>query len=642
MKTPLLITVLRRGFLLPVLAGLLCGLAARAQTPQFMTYQGYLTDQNGSPLGTNGPQNYSVVFRLWNQPTGGAAPVYGELQVVTVANGYFSVLLGQGTAYQNGGTTDPQPPLSTVFTNAGNLYVEMTVKGLASGADVTILPRLQLVSAPYAFLAANANALVNATSGAKVITSSGNNVSVSGAVTATSFTGNGSGLTSLNAADLTGQVPAAALSIVAMLAGGNAFTGNQTVMSGNVGIGTTTPGATFTIQQSIQHSDAIRLSGQEYYNGSFFDTAGISLLVGVNRNNNRQLWFADSSQVASPSSNNAVIRIMPNASTIDSIGTDGNTAKPLYFGNSRTLSVVPGGYVGINSTAPRCPLDVEDYADVAVGPYEYLNGNNVGGPETAQTIPMGIFSASRIVTGAEFDALSDSRIKEVVGRSDTRGDLATVRKLQITDYRKVDKVQYGGRLEKGVIAQEVEKIVPEAVSTSTNFIPNVYALPIAFGFTNQILSVALANPHDLVVGDRLKLITESGVVTVSVTAVPSARSFLAAGVKQAPRQLFVYGKEVTDFRSVNYDRLFTTGLGAIQELAKRMDQVEVREARLTELEQKAARVAVLERQVSDLKEMVLQMAASNKATKLAGETPADSPSPTAAHPATLTTASLGH
>jgi hypothetical protein len=730
MKTPLLITVLRRGLLLMVLAGLLCGLAARAQTPQYMTYQGYLTDQNGTPLATNGPANYSVAFRIWSQPTGTSGLLYGELQTVTVNNGYFSVLLGQGTTY-NPGTPDPQPPLSTVFTTntgvAPGRYVELTVKGINGGQDVTLLPRLQLIASPYAFLAAGANALVDGLSGANVISSSGNNVSVSGAVSATSFTGNslsvsgaitansfagnGSGLTSLNAADLTGQVPAASLSGVALLASGNVFNEPQTIntspnlaqaglrliagagntsratrldflnvpgsssvpqwtmindynqtgvndlrfvndseksqmtllQNGNVGIGTTTPGATLTIQQSIQRSEALRLSGTEYYAGNS-DTQGISFLVGVNRSNNRQLWIADSTQVASPNSSNSVIRIMPDGSRIDSIGTDGVTSRPLYLGYNSTMILAANGYVGIGTASPKCPLDVESINNsIAIGVYEYLNGAGTGGPEGAQNVPMGIFSNSRIVTGYEFDAISDSRIKEVVGRSDTREDLATVRKLQITDYRKIDKVQYGGRLEKGVVAQEVEKIVPESVSTSTNFIPNIYALPTSFGYTNQMLSVALANPHGLVVGDRVKLIAETGVVTASVTAVPSAQSFVVAGVAQAPRQIFVFGKEVSDFRTVNYDRLFTTGLGAIQELAKRMDQVEAREAGLADLEQKAARVTVLEQQVSDLKTMVLQMAASSKATKLAGETPASGNPETGAGQRTrMTTASLAN
>lgn len=194
MKTSFLLTAVRHGLLLLLLAGVLHALPGRAQTPQFMTYQGYLTDQNGNALATNGPQAYDIVFRIWPAATGGATPLYGELQTVTVANGYFSVLLGQGNSYVNGGVTDPRPPLSTVFTNASgatNRYVEMTVKGLNSGADVVILPRLQLVSAPYAFMAANANALVSTATGSTLISSSGTNIIFNGPFAANSVTNTG-------------------------------------------------------------------------------------------------------------------------------------------------------------------------------------------------------------------------------------------------------------------------------------------------------------------------------------------------------------------------------------------------------------------------------------------------------------------
>jgi len=192
MKTPILPTALRPGLTLLLLACVLAALPCRAQTPQYMTYQGYLTDQNGVALATNGPQNFDVVFRIWNQPTAGNE-LYGELQTVTVQNGYFSVLLGQGSTYVNGGIPEPRPPLASVFTTnniiSTNRYVELTVQGIGNGgANVTILPRLQLVTAPYAFLAANANALVSPTTGNTLISSTGSNVTVNSSSLA--FSGN--------------------------------------------------------------------------------------------------------------------------------------------------------------------------------------------------------------------------------------------------------------------------------------------------------------------------------------------------------------------------------------------------------------------------------------------------------------------
>lgn len=118
-----------------------------------MTYQGYLADANGTPLGTNAPKNYDIIFDIWSDPTSTAADnrLWTEQQTVTVDKGYFSVLLGEGSSIG-----EARPDLSTVFTNAtaSDRWVGITVKGIgAGGADVNILPRLRLLSSPYAWLA---------------------------------------------------------------------------------------------------------------------------------------------------------------------------------------------------------------------------------------------------------------------------------------------------------------------------------------------------------------------------------------------------------------------------------------------------------------------------------------------------------
>jgi hypothetical protein len=70
-------------------------------------------------------------------------------------------------------------------------------------------------------------------------------LAIGGTMAAAAFSGGGAGLTNLDAGQLsTGTVPDARLSgNVALRAGGNTFTGDQIVSSGNVGVGTATPAA---------------------------------------------------------------------------------------------------------------------------------------------------------------------------------------------------------------------------------------------------------------------------------------------------------------------------------------------------------------------------------------------------------------
>jgi hypothetical protein len=95
--------------------------------------------------------NYPVVFRIFGAPTAGTA-TWSERQTVTFDKGNYSVLLGQGSV--NG--AEPRPSLSSVVLNAAGstLFVEATVT--INGTDARILPRLQLLPTPYAFLSSKA------------------------------------------------------------------------------------------------------------------------------------------------------------------------------------------------------------------------------------------------------------------------------------------------------------------------------------------------------------------------------------------------------------------------------------------------------------------------------------------------------
>ncbi len=124
---------------------------ANSSPPSLMAYQGFLTDANGNALASSTPANYTVIFRVYSASTGGTL-LWSEQQVATIDKGNFSVLLGQGTAYN----TEVRPDLPTVFntTDASDRYVELSVfiNGTGSSAT-TISPRLRLVTSPYAMLA---------------------------------------------------------------------------------------------------------------------------------------------------------------------------------------------------------------------------------------------------------------------------------------------------------------------------------------------------------------------------------------------------------------------------------------------------------------------------------------------------------
>ncbi len=110
---------------------------SRAQVPQLINYQGYLTDGDGNPI----TGSRSIEFRIYDTATGGTA-TWIETQSVTVLDGVFSVLLG---------SVNPIP--YTLF-EASDRYLALKV-----GSDSEMTPRKRLVSVGYAFKANQADSL---------------------------------------------------------------------------------------------------------------------------------------------------------------------------------------------------------------------------------------------------------------------------------------------------------------------------------------------------------------------------------------------------------------------------------------------------------------------------------------------------
>ena len=65
-------------------------------------------------------------------------------------------------------------------------------------------------------------------------------------------------------------------------------------------------------------------------------------------------------------------------------------------------------------------------------------------------------------------------MKRIDGRSDAARDLATLSGIEVTDYTYIDTIARGTGRKKKVIAQQVEKVYPQAVSPTTDVVPDIY------------------------------------------------------------------------------------------------------------------------------------------------------------------------
>jgi hypothetical protein len=182
--------------------------------------------------------------------------------------------------------------------------------------------------------------------------------------------------------------------------------------------------------------------------------------------------------------------------------------------------------------------------------------------------------ASGRVYADEFDAYSDARIKQINGISNSLKDLHTINAIKITDYTMKDIVKYGNQKFKKVIAQEVEKVYPQVVSKHTDFIPNVYQLTNKITNTEGGYLLHFNTNHNISKSAKKiqALVEGKGMEQFDIISIPSANEVIINATNIKGDKAFVYGEEVDDFRTVDYEGLTTLNISATQELSRLVKQ----------------------------------------------------------------------
>ena len=119
------------------------------------------------------------------------------------------------------------------------------------------------------------------------------------------------------------------------------------------------------------------------------------------------------------------------------------------------------GKVGIGTSTPGYPLDVQSSISVAIGSYGFLNSAGSTGSGGGTTANMSINAAGRILA-PEFDAVSDARLKNV--NFSLSPDVALNALAQLKPVSFNWKNQPNGEPVLGFLAQDVETVIPNAVS----------------------------------------------------------------------------------------------------------------------------------------------------------------------------------
>ncbi len=518
---------------------LLCFVAFATQlsAQATLSVQGTLQKSSGAAVDDG---NYSLTFNIYTAATGGTT-LWTETQPsVPFVDGVYSVLLGTVT------------PLTVPFNQA--YYVGVTVQG---GAE--LIPRTLLTSSPYALS----------------LIGSSNIFPSSGPIGAGTITPTAGYQLHLNSASGAGE------GLVQGSTGAFWRFIKGTTLNGYIGFNTVNndftlnPGAaSLSLQYNGTNKLVVTTNGADvtgnltasgkFAVGQATVDATASLLVngGIR---------AKGGGPGAGGASNAGYAFSGNSGDNDSgLFSDADGAVSLWANNVKGLELTSLGGVKIGtSTGISLAANGWNFFTASGNITSWSGGNHNFGLEVVSSmVANGVYSNS------------DRRIKKDLHLSDKTSDLSTLQKLRVTDYRHIDEIAKGPAMTKGFIAQEVEEVFPEAIVTAHDFIPDVYALATGAHLSDGQITISLAKNHGFAVGDEVKLMLEKGEKMVFVTALPAENTFTVTWEEAAPEKIFVYGKKVSDFHSVEYDRIFTLNVSATQELARRVEQLKLENAAL--------------------------------------------------------------
>jgi hypothetical protein len=325
------------------------------------------------------------------------------------------------------------------------------------------------------------------------------------------------------------------------------------VTDGKVGIGTINPSANLDIAGSVKIVDGSEGAGK----------------VLTSAADGTASW-----QNVAPS--NVTWSLFGNSGTnvTSFLGTTDNQSLRIGTNDTARMIINSTGKVGIGTSNPEAPLHLvgagittsnllRSFFNVGTGT-SLINNMSASGSVLCRAD--GYYWAN----GGGYVATSDRRIKNVIGKSNGVQDLATINKIEITDYTFIDQVLSGHASQKKVIAQQVKEVYPLAIKTNEGIIPNVYQKAKKITPNHASTMVETDKEHGLVTGDIVKLILEkSGERQYEITVTDNYHFSIPEKIHE---DIFVYGKKVSDLLSVDYEAIAMLNVSATQELSKQLHE----------------------------------------------------------------------
>lgn len=269
-------------------------------------------------------------------------------------------------------------------------------------------------------------------------------------------------------------------------------------------------------------------------------------------------------------------------------------SNPSYNGNFRVFSgnKNTSGNIQCGKLTAYSGISITGTAETRSGVYAYLNSVGTNYWSTTTNSSYSLYVDGRIGTTAEINVWSDKRIKTNITNI-THDYLEIVRKLEPVKFNYIDFLKNTKNKDTiGFIAQDVFDVLPDAVSNTTDIIPNIYDIGILnpldiitlktkktseFSFNsspskNIKIKLFVNNKEEFVYLDEI----------IDDTTIRLTEPITTEITDNSENHIFVYGQEVNDLLTIEKNAIFTMAVGAIKELDAELQETKTTVKKLQE------------------------------------------------------------
>ena len=232
--------------------------------------------------------------------------------------------------------------------------------------------------------------------------------------------------------------------------------------------------------------------------------------------------------------------------------------------------IYSSGNVGLGVT-PTTRLDVESSPTISfpMNTNTYIINNGLSTVNSATHGGICARFRGALWSGAAIISSSDIRIKEDICDINDDSALQLILAIEPKTYKYIDKLSRGSNKVYGFIAQQIREVIPDAVNIEKCLVPNIYLVA---NYDNNIITLPSQPTYIIKLNDEIKCYDKDNKqILVEVVEIIDDLTFKIKDIEYADTKIFVYGKEVDDFHTLNKDYIFTLNVCATQELHRKIE-----------------------------------------------------------------------